>query len=175
MFLYKLYRYKRSLFALAVAGCLIQLVIFYKQGAVATPFFNYGMYSEKILSKDQYEIYKVYVNGELLKGDDYSIQEWDKIYVPVYMYYAKDTTNELMIEVRNRLLLKLQLKGLEADNRYFENREFNDEAFIEWYAAYLCGFSGHSSQNIRVIKQNYQWNGQQLLPADSIVLFQYRQ
>lgn len=113
MFLKKLYQYKRSLFLLAMAACMIQLVVFYKQGAVATPFFNYGMYSEKIVPLRQYEIYKVYCNGELLKGDDYSIQEWDKIYVPLYLYYAKDSVNEQTIEVRNRLLSKLRLTTLQ--------------------------------------------------------------
>ncbi|MBX2922673.1 MAG: hypothetical protein KF746_10815 [Chitinophagaceae bacterium] len=176
MFFVKLYHYRRSLFALAVAACLIQLVIFYKQGAVATPFFNYGMYSDRILPKPQYEIYKLYVNGVLLKGDDYSIQEWDKIYVPVYLFYSKDTVNESMVEFRNRLLSKMRLTTLQENNCFFENKYFNEAAFYNWYPKYLSTFSQHPVTNIRIIKQNYQWDGRQLQPAaDSIVLFQQMQ
>lgn len=175
MFLKKLYLHKKSLFALAVIACVIQLVIFYKQGAVATPFFNYGMYSDRILPLDQYKVYKVYAGGKLLKGDDYSIQEWDKIYLPLYLYYGKDTINTQMIEVRNRLLHKLKLHKLAASNRFFENNSFNDAAFISWYGSYLASFSGQASSNIRVVKQNYQWNGQYLQPADSTLLFQNSQ
>lgn len=172
MYLKKLYRYKKSLFALAVIGCAIQLIIFYKQGAVATPFLNYGMYSDKIVPASQYQVYKVYVDDKLLKGDDYSIQEWDKIYMPLYLYYGKDTINTQVIEVRNRLLNKLKLKKLVADTSFFENSEFNDAAFKSWYASYLASFSRQASRNIRVVKQNYQWNGQYLQPADSTLLLQ---
>ena len=155
-----------------VTGCIIQLVIFYKQGAVATPFFNYGMYSDKIYPQEEYTVYKIYANGQLLKGGDFSIQDWDKLYVPLYMYLSKDSVNAGMLEVQNRLLKKLRLSPLSENNTLFANKDFDDADFMKWYKIYIASILKKNVAELQIVKQQYKWSKTYLQPADSSLLFQ---
>lgn len=172
MYLKKLYRHSKIACIILVAGCIVQLVIFYKQGAVATPFLNYGMYSEKISPREDYVVYKIYTDGKLLEGNDFSIQDWDKLYLPLYMYLSKDTVNNEMVLVQNRLLSKLHAPLIAADNTLFTNRDFDDAEFLQWYRNYVASVVNENIQQILIVKQQYTWNKKYLHPADSIMLFQ---
>lgn len=172
MYFKTLFKYRRKAFWLLLAACIIQLVIFYKQGAVATPFFNYGMYAGKIVPMPEYTIYKVYANNQLLQPKQFSIQEWDKVYVPIFMFLAKDTANTSSIEIKNRLLLKLRLNTLLSANENFQNTAFGERQFISWYKNYLSSFSGLQVNDLKIVKHNYSWQGNRLQPRDSTVLFQ---
>lgn len=172
MYLTKLYRHSKMACIILVTGCIIQLVIFYKQGAVATPFFNYGMYSDKIYPQEEYTVYKIYANGQLLKGGEFSIQDWDRVYVPLYMYLGKDSVNAGMLEVQNRLLKKLRLSPLSENNALFTNNYFDDADFMKWYKPYIASIVKKDIAELRIVKQQYKWTKTYLQPADSSLLFQ---
>lgn len=129
------------------------------------------MYSEKIPYLDNYPIYKIYANGKLLQGNDFSIQDWDRIYVPLLKFEGKDTVNAEMIDIRNRLLYKLRLGSLDRKNAHFENPDFDDQDFYSWYWQYLSYVTGVSVNDLLIVKQDYQWNGSRLLPGDSLVIW----
>lgn len=152
--------------------CIVQLVIFYKQGAVATPFLNYGMYSDKIMPVQDAEVFKIYADDRLLCGDDFSIQEWDKIYLPLYMYLKKDSVNREMMEIKGRLLHKLKVLPAEAGRSFFENEAFADSDFMEWYKQYIASIMQQNVDRVKIVKQHYTWAKTDLQPADSVILFQ---
>ena len=56
MFLEKVYRYNKALFAGMLFFIVMQLFVFYKHGMVFSPWYNYGMYSEVIKPQKEYAV-----------------------------------------------------------------------------------------------------------------------
>lgn len=169
MYFRQLHQRNKFAFWLLLGACLIQLVIFYKQGAVLSPFYNYGMYSEKISPEEDYEVINIYVDGQLLKGKDFGSHEWDRLYVPLQMYLAKDSINEDMIDIKNRLLAKLHLSYLESYNAPFRSNVPAAD-FQDWYKKLVEKLIRTDAHNINIYKCKYKWNGSQLNISDSTML-----
>ena len=84
MFLKQVYHYNKWLFTGMLIFIIMQILVFYKGGMVFSPWYNYGMYSERMTIKPVYEI--TTING--LKGSDYSPIDWDKINIPVQNFFG---------------------------------------------------------------------------------------
>ena len=134
-----------------------------------SPFYNYGMYSEKISPEKEYEVIKIYVDGQLLKGKDFGSHEWDRLYVPLQMYLAKDPINEDMIDIKNRLLAKLHLGDLESYNAPFRS-DVSAKYFGDWYKKLVQKLTRTDAHIINIYKCRYKWNGSQLSISDSTML-----
>lgn len=171
MYLQQLYKRRKIVFFLLVIACIIQCIVFVKQGAVFSPFYNYGMYSEKILPREHYIVYKIYADDHLLRGEDFSIQAWDKIYLPVFMYLSSDSVNSEMMEIRNRLLHKIKLTAA-ANTSFFNNEQISDASFMQWYRSQLSGVTGNDIKSISIFKYNYHWNKSILTNTDSTLVMQ---
>jgi len=169
VFVKQLYKRRKLVFFLFAGACLVQAIIFWKQGAVFSPFYNYGMYSERIMPKQNYTIYKVYADDVLLRGQDFTTQQWDKIYLPVFMYLPSDSINNEMIEIRNRLLQKTHLTA-GMRNEFFTNEHLTEEMFMNWYRQQLRDITGKPINKVSVIKYNYSWNKSTLQVADSVMV-----
>jgi hypothetical protein len=127
------------------------------------------MYSEKISPEEDYEVIKIYVDGQLLKGKDFGSHEWDRLYVPLQMYLAKDSINEEMIDIKNRLLAKLHLNHLENYNSPFRSA-VSAADFENWYKKLAEKLIRTDAHNIYIYKCKYKWNGSQLSISDSTML-----
>jgi len=145
------------------------LIIFYKQGAVLSPFYNYGMYSDKISPEEDYEVMKIYVDGALLKGKDFSSQEWDRLYLSLQRYLDKDSVNDDMITVKNRLLRKLHAGRFENLNAAFSGT-IPATGFQHWYKELVESLTREDAHNISIYKYKYKWDGNQLKMSDSTML-----
>lgn len=171
MFFKVLFKNRRGAFWLLVLACLLQWLVFYKQGAVATPFFNYGMYSGVIKPEKSYDVIKVYVNGKLLKAEDFSIQEWDKVYVPIYMFRGKDSANAFAMDIQTRFFSKIGIFPFPEQHYLFTCSTFDEKAFLNWYRLYLSALIGSQVEDFKIVKQNYVWDGHLLQPGDSTQMF----
>src|SRR4051812_31223866 len=109
MFLQKVYRHSKILFAAMVFFIAMQLFINYKHGVVLSPFYHYGMYSGVMNTNDSYTIFAVGLNGKQLRGQDFSSQQWDQIMLPLQYYSAINKSNELYEADIKRLLEKMHL------------------------------------------------------------------
>jgi len=123
------------------------------------------------MPQQNYIVYKVYTDGVLLKAEDFTIQEWDKIYLPLFMYLAADTVNNNIIEIRNRLLHKTHLT-IGMRNKYFTNSNLTNEVFMDWYRNQLSSITGNHIKDVSVIKCNYHWNKSNLTLTDSSIAIQ---
>ncbi len=132
-----------------------QAVINFNHGAVATPLYNYGMYSEVFKVKPVYAVIKVEVNGRNLRGEDFSIQQWDKIYLPIRYYLAADSNNNQMIDIRNRMFSKLGLHSLQSSNHHFTNTIISPKQFMDWYAKYLDEIVEAPVQSVLIKQQPF--------------------
>jgi|GEM_PF-3661941 len=79
MFLKKVYRYNKLLFGGMLFFILMQLFVFYKGGMVFSPWYNYGMFSEKIKPQKRYDWYNVIAPSPTRRI--LSPQKDDKIFV----------------------------------------------------------------------------------------------
>jgi hypothetical protein len=171
VYLQQLYKRRKAVFFLLIVAGIVQSIVFIKQGAVFSPFYNYGMYSEKILPQPVYVVYKIYADDHLLRGEDFSIQEWDKIYLPVFMYLSSDSVNSEMMEIRNRLLNKIKLTAA-ANTVFFDNEQISDASFMQWYRNQLSGVTGNDIKSVSIFKYNYHWNKSILTKTDSTMVMQ---
>lgn len=168
MFLKQVYKYNKWLFILMALFAAGQLFINFKQGLVVTPFYNYGMYSEVLKPDSSYQVFKVEQNGRLLRGQDFSTQEWDKILLPLSFYANKSRNNNLFETDIKRILSKGNIKATPGNFLI----ECDCTSFVDWYAGYLSRITKEPTKSLKIYYQTYLYNGR-LIPTDSVKPFSY--
>ncbi len=138
-----------------------QLFINYKHGVVVTPFFHYGMYSEVMKANNDYAVWEIEANNKKLQAADFSIQEWDKIILPLQYYAGIGKSNSIYFADTKRLLKNI---GITADDKKFLNT-CDDVAFELWYKKYLQEITGTEIKNISIHSRTYQLNNYRLEPS----------
>ncbi len=138
-----------------------QLFINYKHGVVFTPFFHYGMYSEVMKANDDYAVWEIEANNKKLQAADFSIQEWDKIILPLQYYAMIGICNGVYLSDTKRLLKNI---GITSDDKKFLNT-CNLGSFEKWYIKYLQEITGTEIKNISIHSRTYQLNNYRLEPT----------
>jgi len=164
MFLEKVYRYNKWLFAGMLFFIAVQLFVFFRQGMVFSPWFNYGMYSAATPVKKEYAVYKIYANGQLLKGSDFSPQQWDAIHFALSEADATSCNENFYNKQISRLFRKFHLPVPSEDN--YINTLFDAEETRALFASHL-GKKLHA-KNITIIPMLYTWNGRELVEKDTV-------
>lgn len=144
---------------LFIAG---QLFINYKHGVVFTPFFHYGMYSEVMKVNTDFAVWEVEVNNKKLQTADFSIQDWDKIVLPLQYYAGIGKSNAVYLADTKRLLNNI---GIAADDQKFLNA-CDASSFQKWYKGYLQKIIGIEINSISIHSRTYQANNNKLVPTD---------
>src|SRR4051812_8913522 len=93
MYLKKLYRHNKAGFYIFILFLLAFVVINYKQGAVATPIYLYGMYSGPRYSTDSQKIYQLSVNGRQLDMSTIPFAQRDLLLLSPVNYKLQKKTN----------------------------------------------------------------------------------
>jgi hypothetical protein len=157
LYLQQLYRHNKWLAALVIAFFAVQLFINYKQGVVASPFYHYGMFSAPAKIKHQYAVNSFFVNGQLLRGQDFTPQQWDKIYVTYDAYVTAAATNDSLNAIREMIFSKLHWPL--GNRQHF----FNDTA--NWNPGF--GFHNsifrHETDTVGVTTSLHKWLGYKLM------------
>ena len=142
----------------------MQVFVGYKHGLVVSPFFNYGMYSHEINIEKNYPVFEVKANGRLLRGQDFSPQQWDKIMLPVNYYANIHRSNDLYENEVKRLLGRLHIST--EERKFLQQCDAVD--FEKWYAKYLETVTGHLTNNLEISCRYYLYDGR-LQPTDSVI------
>jgi hypothetical protein len=143
-----------------------QLFINFKQGLVISPFYHYGMFSAVSKLKDSYEIIEVQQNGKMLRGQDFSIQEWDKIMLPLQYYAGINSNNKLFRTDIKRLLTKLHLS---ANDKNFL-LQCNYQQFENWYKNYLAQITNQPTNTLNICFHQYRFTSNKLIATDSVTV-----
>jgi hypothetical protein len=156
-FLYRVYKLNKRLFAffmLFLAGTVFTSI----SGWQATPFFVWGMYSEKENTHTEREVWKVTVNdSQVINYTGYTDANKFFLRSPVWLYIfmrrnnAKDPT-ALFLERKlgdNPMIQNLGEKVLNGPTEY--------SLFLPWYKRYLEQTSGMKihSYTIEVLKTGF--------------------
>jgi len=143
MYLKQLYQQHKGWFLFVVLFIAGQLFINFKRGAVFSPFYHYGMYSEKMNLTDSLGVYRITVNNRYLQPFDYSAQTWDKLTLPLDNFGKAQHYNSAYYHGDvQRLLEKLHAHSTE-DN--FGIPAFN---FSDWYKGYVESVIGEKVGSI---------------------------
>jgi hypothetical protein len=141
-----------------------QSLVAFKRGILITPFLNYGMYSEVFRVDTLYPVFKIEQNGKLLRGQDFSPQQWDKILLPLSYYANKDRNNSLYDTEIKRILAKARIET--TANNFLIG--CNYAAFENWYSKYLTTITGKQTQSLKIYYQAYRYH-KTLTATDSII------
>ena len=164
MFISQVYKHSKWLCAAMILFVLLQLFINVKRGIVATPFLHYGMYSHSIKIERRYEVLEVKVNDKLLKGSDFTPQQWDRILLPLNFYIHLHVSNSLYENEVERLLGKFHISTQDQD--FLQQCDF--DSFEKWYNKYLKNVRNQPIHSCLVQLRVYQYKDARLMPADSV-------
>ncbi|HEX8459879.1 MAG TPA: hypothetical protein VF623_00550 [Segetibacter sp.] len=165
MFLKKVYNYNRWLFLAICLFITAQLFVILIWGIVITPFYNYGMFSEVMHVEKSYSVFEVELNGKLLRGQDFSSEQWDKIILPLQYYTEINKSNDLYRTDVKRILGKMHISA--QDENFLSICDYSD--FKNWYADYLLQVTYQPVHSLKLYKRNYKFT-KTLLPTDSVTM-----
>ena len=163
MFLKELWRYHKTGFALLVLFLGLMAFLNYKHGAVATPIFQYGMYSGRIYIRDTQKVYQLKVNNQLLNLSSYSFTERDIIQSSLINYKNQEAHNAAVFFTMKNLLSKFGIGRLMQQSSYSNN--ITDTAFTLWYKNIVQKIINYPVYNLEVYEQKYIWETNALKPA----------
>lgn len=123
-----------------------------KRGIAVSPFFSYGMYSEKIDPVKHYTVPEVFVNGKQLQAKDFSSSRWDNITYPVTVYYKLDSFNLHQWQADIHRLLPF------TDSLKFVNN-LSEAEFNEWYHRRLQSLLNEQIDSVNILFTNYYFDG----------------
>jgi hypothetical protein len=151
MYLKKLYRHNKFLFAVIVLFALAQLINNIRQDIAISPIYSYGMYSSKIYPHQFYTVPEVFVDGKQLQTKNFSPSQWDHITFPVKRFYEQGEWNLYQWQHDIHRLLPF------ADSTKFINTMTEDQ-FKEWYHRYLETFLLKNIDSVNILFANYYFN-----------------
>jgi hypothetical protein len=164
MFLKKVYRYNKWMFGGMLFFILMQLFVFYKAGMVFSPWYNYGMYSEVIKPLEKYELYKVYADGELMAGDQYSPQQWDNVHYTLLQADATLCNQNFYEKEISRLFNKFHLPV--PAKHFYVNTRYGPKAIRQLYPNHLSRL--FATHYVDLYPLLYKWDGNKLVETDSL-------
>lgn len=130
MYLAQLYKQSKFWFVIVLLFVIIQLTLSIRRDASVTPFFHYGMYSEVIKPGKIYIVPVIKVNGNMLRTQDFTPQQWDKIIQPVVLYDKQEEWNQKLYGQHIQHIFPFAKR----DNY---TNGLSKQEFYNWYRNYL--------------------------------------
>jgi hypothetical protein len=157
----------RKAFVVITICMVVQLLLTFVKLEV-TPFFLFGMYSEKMVATDTISPMKLLFNGQPL--DQFNIPQREKdLLESTATNYIDIRLNNNTDVVRTRIETRYPLIYTSVLYPFFANRIYNTGVDIEGYKNWLRGkhreITGNDSGNIKIIKTAYLLNGNSLKPT----------
>lgn len=172
-FLYQVWLHNRKLCYLLITFCVLTGIT-NLLGDEVTPFFVWGMYSEKFKPVQQYEVLKTTINDSMVVDPyDYHTTDTRFYLVGPLAYYKKIKGNNNQDPTIS--FLHSKLRGHYDNIRFLEPKLFNTTArqqeFLSWYARYLQLVTNTPVHSLRidVVKAHYTGNN---LVTDTVLPFE---
>jgi hypothetical protein len=165
MFIKNLYQYSKTAFIAFVVFIVLFIFINYKWGVVATPVYQYGMFSSVVHIKDTQTVYHIYVNDTKLDITQYHFAERDMLLISLENYTKAPKSNSSIFFTMKRLLDKTGAGSLMQQSDY--SNAVSDTAFTLWYKKLLQQAIGSSVLKAAAFTQKYIWEGKSLKPVSS--------
>src|SRR4051812_15803220 len=118
MFLKKLYKFSKTWFILFLTFILFFIYINYKWGMVATPVFQFGMFSSTFKTTDTQIVFKIYVNNEPLNISKLSFIKRDLLLTSLQNYQQQQEHNAKLYEQVNTATTRLGIAALARADKF---------------------------------------------------------
>lgn len=157
LFLYKVYHFNKKMFILFLAFAALTLFCNLR-GFEITPFYVWGMYSEKETTPTEYPVFKIMVNGKVV---DYSTGYFPAnrffLQSPL-LYYAGTKTVGDPLQLFLEKKLKTQYLWLKPYALRVLNSQKEIQQFPAWYERYLQQTTGEKVKSLKVdvLQTSYQ-------------------
>lgn len=165
MFFTKLYNHSKALFLIVVLFLIAFVFLNIKWGAVASPIYQYGMFSGKVRMSDTQKVYRIYVNDRLLNLTQYSVSDRDKLLSFLDQYKYEKQKNAATFTTMRRLLLHTGIGNIMHEKIYTNN--ISDVQFTVWYKSMLQQIVGYRVTKLAVYTQLFKWESVTLKPIGS--------
>lgn len=166
-FLFRVYQFNKKLFLFFAAFAGLS-VLGNLAGYEITPFFVWGMYSQKETPQDNYEIYKITVNNDILDYSDGFLPE-NRLFLQLPLHYYSLLKNG--IDPTEVFLRKKLKENYEAVQPYISgglNSAKDIKEFPLWYKRYLHQATGEAVDNYTVEVLQVSYRQHKLIQVDSI-------
>lgn len=171
-FLYRVWQYDRRLFFL-FSGLAAVTLVMNLAGIQLTPFFVWGMYSEKEEPVAQYAVMRTTVNDSLVidysagspVGTLFYLQSPLSLYQRIQDNHGTDPTITFLQNKLGSRYTAVQ----PLENKLF-NMPVQQAAFFPWYQRYLQEATGIPVRRIRVDRLQVHYNAMQELSIDTTYL-----
>ncbi|HTB99541.1 MAG TPA: hypothetical protein VK705_02550 [Ferruginibacter sp.] len=167
MFIKELWTYSKQITLTFILFILLWSYINYKQGAVAAPLFEYGMYSGKFLISDTQRVIQLYANNKIIDLTKYSIIDRDLLQISLQYYVAQKPVNEGTFLTMKRILDHAYIGHLMQKEKYTNN--ISDKEFTHWYIQLVERIVGYPITNLAAYEQKYLWKNDRLVPVSSLL------
>ena len=163
MFIKELYIYNKALCIFFLLFITVFVFVNYKQGAVAAPVYQYGMFSEKFHIKDTQTVYSVFLNGKPADLAGLNFPRRDMVLVPPENYQRSKGINQTVFLSMKNIAGRINLSKFLKPEKFANN--ISDSLYFQWYKGMIRSITNSSTENIEVFTQKYIWDMHSLKPV----------
>ena len=162
MFYKKLYQHSKGLFWIFVSFLFAFVFLNYKWGVVATPVYQYGMYSGPIYLSDTLHLMQVNINGKKLNMGEYPFASKDKMLVMPDKYLKSLHQNKAIQQSLQRIFTPVGMGALFNSDKFVQ--QVQPQLFMQWYRSQLQRFIHEEINDIEILQQDYLRQATHLVP-----------
>jgi hypothetical protein len=134
----------------------LQIGIDLAHSVTAFPFVHYGMFSESFPRRDSVTVFRISVDGRLLRPEDFAVYRWDMVQGPLEIAEKRESTRDFAFD-KEKLQQGLKAVGLSAIYDNMRPNLDNAGNFLPWYKGYLGRLLNKPIGILRVDKVWYRW------------------
>lgn len=162
MFCKKLYQHSKGLFWIFISFLFAFVFLNYKWGVVATPVYQYGMYSGPMYLSDTLHLMQVNINGKKLNMGEYPFASKDKMLVMPDKYLKSLHQNKAIQQSLQRIFTPVGMASLFNSDKYVQ--QVPPQLFMQWYRSQLQRFIHEEINAIEILQQDYLRQATHLVP-----------
>lgn len=161
MFIKEIWYFNKKATMFFIIFILLWCYINVKQGAVATPLLQYGMFSSPFYLKDTQTVLHIYVNDKMIDFTKFSMSERDQLQVGLEYYLAQKRDNEMVYIIMKRILSRGSIGNLMKEEMY--TCKLTDEDFTKWYTKVIERITREKVVKLAAYYQKYVLQSGQLI------------
>ncbi len=153
MFFKQLFIYNKYLFSILAIFIFATTVVFYKWGAVASPIYQYGMFSKNYYTSDTQLVYQIYNNNKAIDYKLYTQNQLDRVQQNIAKYLNQHKNNNAIYTTMKRALTPFYIGKLMSEQNY--THPISDKQFVNWLFTQLPNSTTVPNSTIKIKQQLY--------------------
>lgn len=162
MFLKQLYQYNKYGWAAFLFFVIAFFYINIKWGVVATPVYQFGMFSGTFHVSDTQHLYEIWVDGKKINTAEMHFTQRDMLFTMIERYQNASKLHPQIAETLQHLYRRAGLGFLNNDKAYQQGT--TDKVFAQWCLQYL---KLPQAKRLQVMQSKYIWHNKAMLPVST--------